>query len=202
MTRIKICGITSTEDADACVRAGVDALGFVFAESPRRIEPDEARRIVADLPPMVTTVGVFVDAEPDRVQDVQSQARVDVVQLHGRETPGYCEQLEGRVIKRFDLRAEDTGEGLRARLETYRVSAYLLDPGAGDGKTFSWELARGIDLPLIIAGGLTAENVAQAVRLLRPYAVDVCSGVEREPGRKDPDKIRVFVDAVRSADAG
>jgi len=201
MTRIKICGITNREDAQAAVAAGADALGFVFADSPRRVSAARAREIVDGLPPFITAVGVFVDAAVEQVQQTREQAGLDLVQLHGEEPPEYCERLSGRVLKRFAVRDDDTREGLRARMREYRVRAYMLDPGAGSGQTFRWEIARGIDLPLIIAGGLTPKNVAEVVRMVRPYAVDVSSGVEVAPGKKDPDRIRAFVQAVKEADA-
>jgi phosphoribosylanthranilate isomerase len=201
MTRIKICGITNLDDARAAVEAGADALGFVFADSRRQVSAGQAREIVAALPPFVSTVGVFVDAPQEQVHRTLERAALDLAQLHGNESPDYCRHLAGRVIKRFPVSDDDTPDSLRARLAGYRVGAYLLDPGRGTGIAFRWEIARGIDLPLMIAGGLNPTNVADAVRIVRPYAVDVSSGIEATPGKKDPDKMRAFVQAVRDADA-
>ena len=201
MTRVKICGITNLEDALAAGAAGADGLGFVFRESPRYVSPSRARRIIEALPALVTTVGVFMDAPEQQVRETLEQAGLDLVQLHGKESPAYCERFRGRVLKRFPVYAEDTPERLRARMQGYDVRAHMLDPGAGSGQTFNWEIARGVGRPLIIAGGLTPENVAEVVRMVRPYGVDVSTGVEAAPGKKDPDRIRAFVQAVKEADA-
>lgn len=201
MTRVKICGITCLEDAREAARWGADAIGFVFADSPRRIDPDAARAIADVLPARVKIVGVFADAPPHEVARVRQAAALDCVQLHGQETPEYCAALGGQLIKRFNIVEHDATEALRQRMHGYHVAGYLLDPGGGDGRTFDWRKARGLPTPLIVAGGLTPENVGDVIRLLRPYGVDVSSGVEAEPGRKDPRRVRAFLDAVRSADA-
>ena len=202
MTRTKICGITSTQDAHVAIEAGADALGLVFADSPRRVSPETAERVITALPPMISTVGVFVDARAAEVAALVERLRLDAVQLHGQESPEYCRRLPGKVIKRFDTLENDTPATLRERMQRYPVAAYLLDPGAGSGRTFDWEIARGLPGPLIVSGGLTAENVGDAIRLLRPFAVDVSSGVESAPGHKDPERMKAFVRAVRDADAG
>jgi len=142
-----------------------------------------------------------MDAPEQQVRETLEQAGLDLVQLHGKESPAYCERFRGRVLKRFPVYAEDTPERLRARMQGYDVRAHMLDPGAGSGQTFNWEIARGVGRPLIIAGGLTPENVAEVVRMVRPYGVDVSTGVEAAPGKKDPDRIRAFVQAVKEADA-
>lgn len=203
MTRIKICGITNPTDAEAAVRAGADALGFVFADSPRRVYPEELRRWVFDLPPFVLRVGVFRDQRLEELCDTLMTLCIDLVQLHGDESPQYCLDAPQRVVKRLTVRDHDTPSSLAARMAAYRgcACAFLLDPGAGSGRVFPWEVARGRNERLIISGGLTPENVGQAVRTLRPYAVDVSSGVERKPGVKDEAKMRAFVAAVRNADA-
>ena len=193
--RVKICGIRDRETARAAVEAGADALGFVFAASPRRVTPEVAREIIAALPPFVTTVGVFVDAPLSVVREVAAFCRLDAVQLHGAEPPEYCRELNLRVIKA--LRVKDAGS--LAAIDAYPVQAMLLDtylPGraGGTGKAFDWGLLAGMKfrLPLVLAGGLTPENVGAAVRTVRPYAVDVSGGVETG-GRKDPAKIRAFI---------
>ena len=185
MTRIKICGLTGREDARLTVEAGADALGLVFADSPRRVTAAMAELIVSELPPLVSAVGVFVDDRTEAIAEIAQSVGLAAVQLHGDESPEDCARLSLRVIKRFTILENETPEMLRARMERYRVSAYLLDPGAGSGRKFDWSLACGLSGPLIVSGGLTPENVGEAIRMLRPYAVDVSSGVESEPGRKD-----------------
>jgi phosphoribosylanthranilate isomerase len=200
MTRVKICGVTNLEDALVAVEAGADAIGLVFAESPRKVSLAIAEPIVAALPPLVSAVGVFMNATRDEVATLAERVPLDAVQLHGEESPEDCERLPYKVIKRLNILEYDTPDGLRERMRRYAVAAYLLDPGAGSGQTFNWQVACGLPGLLIVSGGLTPENVGAAIQKLRPYAVDVSSGVESEPGRKDPEKVRAFVRAVREAD--
>lgn len=212
MTRVKICGITSLEDAQVAVDAGAHALGFVLADSPRRVTPDLAGRIVRALPPMVTTVGVFVDAPIERVEETLEATGLHTVQLHGREEPQYCASVSRPVIKRIRMDDQSTPETLQARFDRYDVAGILLDPGTGEGWSFDWRRFAGIGLAgpsargssarrLMVAGGLDSDNVGEAIMLLRPYAVDVCTGVESAPGRKDALKILAFLRAVEQADA-
>ncbi|MFQ6092413.1 MAG: phosphoribosylanthranilate isomerase [bacterium] len=198
MTRVKICGITTVEDASAAVGCGADALGFVFAESPRRIAPEEAREIIERLPPFFTAVGVFVDEPAERVREIARLCRLDALQFHGRESPQYCRGFDRRVIKAFKVR----DGSIAAEMAGYDVDAYLLDSwaGGGTGQRFNWNLVRGIKGRIILAGGLTPENVGEAITKLRPYAVDVSTGVERSPGKKDHYKIEEFVRNVRRCD--
>lgn len=203
MVRVKICGITNREDALTAAEAGADAVGFVFAEgSPRCVSPQKAAAIIAELPPFVQTVGLFVDAEPDRINWVADFCGLDLVQLHGDEDPDECAEIRRRVIKAFRVKDAST----LATLGRYQTAGYLLDawsPDAhgGTGKTFDWTLLRGItqDCPIILAGGLTPDNVGQALRLVKPYAVDVSSGVESSPGRKDPEKVKLFIRNAKDA---
>lgn len=204
MTRVKICGITSVQDAAAAVDAGADALGFVFVPgTPRVISPEVAEQIVAGLPPFVTTVGVFVDQPLEEILSVIIRCRLQAVQLHGNEPETFSRRIPVKVIKA--IRVRDAAD-LRG-IGTYPAHAFLLDafvegqPG-GTGTTISWDLARQAigRVPVILSGGLRPENVAQAVRAVRPYAVDVSSGVETSPGRKDHRKVREFIAAVREAD--
>jgi phosphoribosylanthranilate isomerase len=201
MTRIKICGITTPEDARAACRAGADAIGLVFAESLRRVPIERAREVIAATPALVNIVGVFLNQSIEQVTEIAAAVGLDTVQLHGDEPAEMCAQLRPRVIKRFNVEPGDTLERLAARMRPYRVSGYLLDPGTGSGRTFDWSVAQGIGLPLIVSGGLNAGNVGAAIRALRPYAVDVSSGIESSPGRKDAEQIREFVHRVRKADA-
>jgi len=197
MVRVKICGITSFEDAMTAVEAGADALGFVFYDkSPRNINPLLAAKIIAALPPFVQTVGLFVNEETEKVNWTAGFCGLDLVQLHGDEEPEECGEVERRVIKAF--RVKDAAS--IASLPKYQVAGYLLDawcPDAygGTGKSFNWELAAEAKQygPVVLAGGLTPENVAEAVRTVQPYGVDVSSGVESAPGKKDPDKVREFI---------
>ena len=204
MVRIKICGITNLEDALLATGFGANALGFIFyAKSPRSVEPEAAREIIRQLPPFVLSVGVFVDEEAGVVQELAARVGLDWVQLHGQESPEYCRSLGRRVLKGFRIKDEDSLE----ELQTYRgaVQAFLLDTykkgqTGGTGETFDWELARKAQDygPIVLAGGLTADNVAQAVAAAQPQAVDVASGVEAAPGKKDPEKLRAFFRAVSS----
>lgn len=197
--RIKICGITNEEDAAAAVRAGADALGFIFyVGSPRCVEPGRAAEIVAGLPPFVVPVGVFVNAAAGDVDGICETAGIRVVQLHGDETPGFCGTLGRPVIKAFRVR----DASWKSDAAAYPVGAVLLDTYAedrygGTGTTFDWRLVEGSPHRVILSGGLNPDNVAEAVRSVRPYGVDTGSGVEREPGRKDHEKIRAFVESAR-----
>jgi phosphoribosylanthranilate isomerase len=203
MLRVKICGITNLEDALLAAELGADALGFIFyARSPRAVAPDAARAIIAQLPPFVTTVGVFVDEDAALVRDLAARVGLDWLQLHGQESPDYCRSLGRRVVKGFRIKDETS----LAELAAYReaAQALLLDtykqgqPG-GTGETFDWRLAReaGQYGPIILAGGLNPDNVAQAVQIAQPQAVDVASGVEAAPGKKDPEKLQKFFTALR-----
>lgn len=200
MTRVKICGITNVADALAAAEAGADALGFVFASSPRRVAPETVREIVRHLPEFVTTVGVFFDAPTDEIATVAADSGISIAQLHGSESVEHCDQLHMRVIKRIRVEAGDSRARVMERIAPYARFTILLDPGGGEGKSFNWNLARGLSKRLIVAGGLTPENVGQAIRVARPYAVDVSSGVESSAGRKDATKMKAFLDSVREED--
>ena len=197
MTKVKICGITSVEDALVAVEAGADALGFVFFDkSPRYLAPEQAAQIIAALPPFVQAVGLFVNAELDFVNRTADLCGLDLVQLHGDESPSYCQSVHRRVMKAFRVRGMES----LAVLPDYQVSAYLLDaysPNAygGTGERFDWDCAIEAKRhgPIVLAGGLDPDNVAAAVAKVAPYAVDVSSGVESQPGRKDPEKVRRFI---------
>ncbi len=200
--RIKICGVTRAEDALAAVKLGADALGFNFwPGSKRYVAPEAARDIVARLPPFVTSVGVFVNQGEEELRAIAAASGIQVFQLHGDETPELCARLPLPVVKAIPVDQVRT----LSKLLSYEVSAFLLDtPSRGYGGTgvpFDWSLAEGVSevAPVILAGGLTPENVAAAVRAVRPYAVDVASGVESSPGVKDFGKMARFVAAVREA---
>ncbi len=197
-TRLKICGITNATDAIMVSNLGADAIGFVFAESKRKITPERAREIIRTLPPFITTVGIFMDAELTDVNNITEYSSLDVVQLHGDENPEYCAKMNRKVIKGILVTENDTKESLIKKMNAYSASAFILDPGRGSGKIFNWDIARGIEKPLIIAGGLTPENVGQVIRDLNPYGVDVSSGVEKNYGEKDEKKVKKFIEEVRS----
>lgn len=201
--RVKICGITSRKDAELAAEAGADALGLIFVPgTPRYIDSDTARGIIKDLSPWVTPVGVFTDHPIEDVERLMRWCGFLTVQLHGSESPEYCQSLTGSVIKAFRVGG---GHDLPP-LQAYRVHAYLLDTFVegkfgGTGQTFPFELACRAKAfgRVIVSGGLTPENVAQMIREVGPYGVDVSSGVEAQPGRKDPQKMRDFVARVREA---
>ncbi len=207
-TRIKVCGMTELRNAMEVAATGVDALGFIFAEqSPRFIEPAQAGAICRRLPPFVTKVGVFVDAPLERMEEAIALCGLDLVQLHGQEPPELCEGLSRPCIKAIRVGGEKDLE----RMEPYRgrVAGFLLDTWSakahgGTGETFDWGLARLArerhDEPVILAGGLHPGNVAEAVELVRPWAVDLNSGVEEAPGRKDRKLVARAVEMVRRAD--
>ena len=202
-TRIKICGITNLADAQLVVECGAAALGFIFyPPSQRSITPAKAAEICAALPPFVAKVGVFVNESAAVIQQTLTDCRLDVVQLHGEERPGFCRQFTVKVIKAIRVRDANS---LKAAAE-YDVDALLLDTYTADqrggtGQVFDWALARQakttVRVPIILSGGLAPENVGAAIRQVAPFAVDVASGVESAPGRKDPEKLRRFFEAVR-----
>jgi phosphoribosylanthranilate isomerase len=198
LTKIKICGITNLDDAIMAAELGADAVGFIFTTSKREINPKIAREIIKKLPPFIKTVGVFKNKTQKNLNQIADYTKVDIVQLHGNETPEYCNGIKRKVIKRFSINDNYDTTDLVSVMNKYYVSAYLLDPGEGSGKKFDWNLATNINLPLIIAGGLTPENVKEVINLLAPYGVDVASGVEKSPGIKDIKKIKRFIEEVRS----
>ncbi len=198
--KVKICGNTNLKDALLAVEAGADALGFIFyRKSPRFVSMQTVKQIVQVLPPFVETVGVFVDETAERINRIAETCKLDAVQLHGKETPAFCRRIRRKVIKAVRVENAASLKGL----DRYPVSGFLLDawsekaPG-GTGETFDWNwVHRGKKFgPVILAGGLTPANVRQAVKRVQPYAVDVCSGVEKSLGVKDPDKVRAFVIAA------
>ena len=211
-TRIKICGLTRNEDVQAAVAAGADAIGFVFyPDSPRYVAPDAAARLIAALPPFVTAVGLFVNATEQQVVQVLEQAPVALLQFHGDETPVQCAAIAkaaGRpFIRALRVRADMQGADLLEYAQDYRDAAGLLldtfvDSYGGGGKVFDWSvIPKELAPRVVLSGGLSVQNATDAVLRVRPYAVDVSSGVELSKGIKDADKIRAFIDAVRQADA-
>lgn len=204
-TKVKICGITSAEDAAVAVEAGADALGFVFyRKSPRYIEPSLARQIIRSLPPLVTAVGVFVDEEQQVVRNLMDDCGLSLAQLHGHELAAYCQELGRPVLKA--LRVKDRSSFLalaefqgRAGVRGFVLDAFSDQAYGGTGQVIDWQLAAEVARAanILLAGGLTPDNVEKAIQAVQPYGVDVSSGVEREPGKKDHEKVRAFIRAVR-----
>ena len=201
--KIKICGITNAKDAQVASDLGVDAVGFVFAESPRRVDPVTAQKICLSLPPFVNRVGVFVDEVTDVVTEVVNFCKLDYAQLHGKETPYYCKALAFKVLKAIRVKDKDSIEDMSAYREFvngFVLDAYVKGKQGGTGKTFDWALAKEAQKygHVILSGGLTPATVREAIELVGPYGVDVSSGVESSPGIKDHDKMGRFVEKIRN----
>ena len=204
-TRVKICGITSPEDASAAVGAGADAIGVVFAASPRQVDLARAREVLSVVPEGVTRVGVFVDADQSEVEEAVSACGLDEVQYHGDESPEACAAASAPVVKAFRVASgfdPSVIEPYRDRIAAALLDTYVPREHGGTGRAFQWESVG--DLPewaaIIVAGGLSPANVASAIEAFHPFGVDVSSGVEEWPGNKDRNRMRAFVDAVREAD--
>ncbi len=203
-TRVKICGITRCEDAQLVVDAGVDAIGLVFYEkSPRFVSNAQAAEISQIIPAFVSRVALFKDAEQQMIESVLEQVEIDLIQFHGSETADYCEQFNRPYIKAIGMKgAEHDVSFLLANVEKYQsAKALLLDghaPGeaGGTGESFDWASIAAVDKPIVLAGGLTPDNVKQAIDLVHPFAVDVSSGVESSPGIKDKDKVAAFMQQI------
>lgn len=202
MIKVKICGITNIEDALLAVGLGADALGFIFYKGSKRyIRPERAHEIISKLPPFVTTVGVFVNQELDEIRSIKEEAGFDVFQLHGDESPDFCKKLGRGVIKTIRVREDINSEGMKS----YPVQTILFDTHStkgygGTGESFKWEILKGLNPSkrIILSGGLSPENVSQAIRIVNPYGVDVSSGVEDYPGKKNPERLKKFIEATRN----
>lgn len=204
MIKVKICGITNLEDAIFACECGADLLGFIFyKKSPRYITPEKAYSIISKLPSSVEKVGVFVNELPDTINMIVEIAGLTAVQLHGEEPPEWIKEIKSFVIKAIRVKEKKDIREIK-RYNSIRV--FLLDSFTqsygGSGKSFNWEIAKEAKKygRIILSGGLTPENVAEAIRMVKPYGVDVSSGVERKPGKKDREKVREFIRAVRSVD--
>lgn len=198
MIKVKICGITNLKDAMSAIDLGADALGFIFAKSLRKISQNKATQIINKLPPYIAVVGVFVDEDERKVINIAKICKLDYVQLHGNESPEFCNRLGLKVIKTIKI--------FDRNIKKYKVNGFLVDTydlnkKGGTGKLSDWNLAnriKKIGIPVILSGGLTPENVTKAIRKVKPYAVDVSSGVERYPGNKDYKKMKKFIGKVKS----
>ena len=205
MLKVKICGITNKADANAAVESGADALGFVFVKaSPRYIDPRAAADIIRGLPPFLKTVAVFVDEPVETAEKIVSEAGIDLMQLHGGETPGICRQLKKRAIKSIRVKSLESLDAVidyKDMISALLLDTYSQDMHGGTGQVFNWDIAVEAKkyCRIILSGGLTPDNVADAVRYVRPYAVDVSSGVELGKGRKDHAKLRQFIERAKSA---
>ena len=205
-TRVKICGLTRAEDLRAAIEGGADAVGFVFVRgTPRAVSVEVAAELRRQVPPFVTVVGLFVNESPDQIQATVAAVGLDAVQLHGEETPEVADACRAwtRVIKAFRVRGVETLSEMPAyagSIDAYLLDAFVAGAHGGTGARFDWDVAvqaRSLGKPLILAGGLKPENAGEAVQRVRPYALDVSSGVESSPGIKDADRIARFLAAVR-----
>jgi phosphoribosylanthranilate isomerase len=199
--KIKICGITNLEDAAAAVEFGASALGFIFAPSPRQITPHKARSIIRVIPPFVKTVGVFVNERLSEIRNVMQYCGLDLIQLHGDESPGLCEELMPYTIKALKIKDESclhTSLAYHGKVRALLLDTYSKEKAGGTGKTFDWRLAikiKEMGTPIILSGGLGPSNIDLAVHTVRPYAIDVNSGIEDRPGKKNPILMKAVMEA-------
>jgi phosphoribosylanthranilate isomerase len=200
--RVKICGITNLDDALTAVDLGADALGFVFfQDSPRYVSYDDTASIIRKLPPFVTTVGVFVNERPEQIEKIVSLTGIDIIQLHGDEPPALC-TLSRRIIKAIRVKSLESLDPLidyQGKVSSFLLDAYTPDVLGGTGRIFNWEIASYAKRfgRIILAGGLTPNNVAEAVRQVIPYGVDVSSGIELRKGKKDHSKMKIFIEEAK-----
>ncbi len=202
MVKVKVCGITSREDALLAVKLGADALGFIFAPSPRLVTPEVARSVICALPPFVQTIGVFVNEDPKRIREIIRFCGLDLVQFHGDESPEVCEAFMPRAIKAIRLKnksiIEDTGTYL-GKVRALLFDTYSRKKRGGTGKTLDWGMAvraKQAQIPIILAGGLNPGNIEDSILNVRPFAVDVNSGVEERPGKKSPVLMREMMEKI------
>lgn len=201
MTKVKICGIKNLDDAIFAVDYGADALGFVFAKSIRKISKEKARAIIRKLPPFVTTVGLFVNETAENIEAAYRYCGLDAIQLHGNEPPTIINKLKDiKTIKAFRIQNEkDITPIIKYKPNAILLDGYSENKMGGTGTTFNWKIVKKLmtSIPIIVAGGLTHLNVSQAIQIVNPYGVDVSSGVETKPGKKDKRLIKKFIDAVK-----
>lgn len=199
--KVKVCGTTRLKDALLAVECGADAIGFIFyKKSPRYVTPTEAKEIGSQLPPFVHRVGVFVNETADKINRIVVRCGLDAVQLHGDEPPAFCKKIKCRVIKAVRVKDAASLKAMsRYAVDGFLLDTYKADQWGGTGKVFDWDLALRAKKygPVILAGGLNARNVKAAIQKVKPFAVDVSSGVEQSPGKKDPKKVKAFLKAVR-----
>ncbi len=206
MVKVKICGITNPQDASMAVELGVDALGFILAPSPRQVTPEKVRDIIDNLPPFLQTVGVFVDEDLTTIRDILDFCGLDMIQLHGNEPPEFCREMMPHTVKAFRLK--DASSLSLIRLYQGQVRALLLDTyqdgiKGGTGKYFDWNLAikaGELGMPVILSGGLRPANIQRAISTVKPYAVDVNSGIEESPGKKSPLLMKQLMENIRKVE--
>jgi phosphoribosylanthranilate isomerase len=203
MVRVKICGITNHEDASMAVEMGVDALGFIFAPSPRQITPEKARDIISSIPPFVQTIGVFVDRDHATIKRIIHFCGLDLVQLHGDESPEICLELMPNTIKAFCLKDESSLQSIKpydGKVRALLFDTYSEIKRGGTGKTSDWSLAikgKALGMPIILSGGLKTSNIERAIATVKPYAVDVGSGIEDRPGKKNYLLMKELMETIR-----
>ena len=201
--KVKICGITDYEDASMAVEFGAAALGFIFAHSPRQVTPQRARDIISAIPPFAKTVGIFVNQDPIEINKIMRYCGLDLVQLHGDESPDFCDELMPYTIKALRIKDEAsprTARAYRGNVRALLLDTYSKDKAGGTGETFDWQLAikiKKLGIPIILAGGLGPSNIDGAISTVRPYAVDVNSGVEKRPGKKSHSLIKDLMEKVK-----
>jgi phosphoribosylanthranilate isomerase len=207
MVRVKVCGITNYQDASMAIELGADALGFIFASSPRQITPEKARDIIYAIPPFVQTVGVFVDEDPARIRRTIHLCGLDLVQLHGDESPHLCRELMPCAIKALRLKDESSLSAIkpyRGRVKAILLDTYMQGKRGGTGRTFDWDLAikaKEFGIPTILSGGLNPDTISEAISLVKPFGVDVNSGIEESPGKKSPDLMRELMEIIRKMES-
>jgi phosphoribosylanthranilate isomerase len=200
---VKICGITDYGDASMAVELGADALGFIFAHSPRQVTPQKARDIISAIPPFAKTVGIFVNQDPIEINKIVRYCGLDLVQLHGDESPDFCNELMPYTIKALRIKNETslrTAQAYRGKVRALLLDTYSKDKAGGTGEAFDWQLAikiKKLGIPIILAGGLGPSNIDGAISTVRPYAVDVNSGVEKRPGKKSHALIKDLMEKVK-----
>ena len=208
MVKVKICGITNPQDASMAIELGADALGFVFAPSPRQVTPENVRQIVDNLPPFVRTVGVFVNEDLRTIRDIADFCGLDMIQLHGDESPAFCRELMPYTVKAFRLKDASTLSSIglyRGQIRALLLDTYQKGLKGGTGKAFNWNLAvraMAFGVPVILSGGLGPLNIQRAIATVRPYAVDVNSGIEERPGQKDPTLMKRLMEKINGMNTG
>jgi len=208
MVKVKICGITNHADAAMAVHLGVDAIGFIFAPSPRRITPETAREIICGISPFVQTVGVFVNEKPDTVRRIMGFCGLDLIQFHGDESPGVCGDFMPYTIKAFRIRDRSVLQTIKpycGKIRAILFDTYVRKTMGGTGKTFDWSTAvtgKVIGVPIILSGGLRPSNIVSAISRVNPFAVDVNSGIEERPGKKDHLLMEELMENIRNAENG
>ncbi|MFH1075664.1 MAG: phosphoribosylanthranilate isomerase [Pseudomonadota bacterium] len=201
--KVKICGITRPSDALTAIELGANAVGFIFADSPRKILPETAAAIISSFPPFVSAIGVFVDEKPDVVRHIAALCSLDYVQLHGNESPEYCNALGLKVIKVFrvkDLKSINEMSAYQGIVGGFLLDTYVMERHGGTGKTFDWDIGRKAKKygPIILSGGLNPENIREAIDAVKPYGVDINSGIEISPGIKDHKLLRCLFINIRT----